>query len=93
MKRLLSTTISGTLEFLFEDNGYEVVGSTAGLYIWVKVGNDLAITEQLLGSRIVVAPGRTFGPGGEGFIRLALVPTLQECELAEQEIRECLTNN
>ena len=77
----------------FEDNGYEVVGSTAGLYIWVKVGDDLGIAEQLLRARIVVAPGRAFGPGGEGFIRLALVPTLQQCEQAEQEIRECLTNN
>jgi succinyldiaminopimelate transaminase len=77
----------------FEENGYEVVGSTAGLYIWIKVGDDLAMAEQLLNARIVVAPGRAFGPGGEGFIRLALVPTLQQCEQAEQEIRECLTNN
>ena len=29
-----------------------------------------------------VAPGSFFGPAGEGFLRLALVPTLAECERA-----------
>ena len=28
---------------------------------------------------IVVAPGPFFGPGGEGHVRAALVPTLEEC--------------
>jgi len=36
----------------------------------------------LLDAGIVVSPGRFFGEGGEGFIRLALVPTLEECQAA-----------
>jgi LL-diaminopimelate aminotransferase len=30
----------------------------------------------------MVAPGSFFGPEGEGYVRMALVPTLEECERA-----------
>jgi len=30
----------------------------------------------------VVSPGESFGPGGEGYFRLALVPTLPEIDRA-----------
>ncbi len=29
-----------------------------------------------------MAPGSSFGPGGEGYFRVALVPSLKECEEA-----------
>ena len=48
---------------------------TAGLYMWIDVGDDLAVTDRLLEGGVVVSPGRFFGDGGEGYIRLALVPT------------------
>jgi acetylornithine aminotransferase len=66
----------------FEAAGLEVAGSQAGLYVWLRVDDDLAAAEALLGAGIVVSPGRAFGPGGEGYLRLALVPTLEECERA-----------
>ncbi len=81
------------LRAAFEDRGYEVVGSTAGLYLWVKVADDLALADTLMSNRIMVTPGRVFGPGGEGYIRLALVPTIEECAHATEEIRRCLTNS
>jgi LL-diaminopimelate aminotransferase len=28
---------------------------------------------------IVVAPGSSFGPGGEGYVRVALVPDPEQC--------------
>jgi aspartate/methionine/tyrosine aminotransferase len=31
---------------------------------------------------IVVAPGSSFGAGGEGYVRVALVPDLDQCTLA-----------
>ena len=37
---------------------------------------------RLLEAGIIVAPGSSFGPGGEGFFRVALVPKLEECEEA-----------
>ncbi|MEX1286347.1 MAG: aminotransferase class I/II-fold pyridoxal phosphate-dependent enzyme [Acidimicrobiia bacterium] len=77
----------------FEAAGYPVVGSRAGLYLWVRVGDDVEVADRLLERRIVVSPGRVFGPGGEGHVRLALVPSVAECERAGEEIRACLTEH
>ncbi|MBI5157529.1 MAG: aminotransferase class I/II-fold pyridoxal phosphate-dependent enzyme [Acidimicrobiia bacterium] len=74
----------------FEEDGIEVVGSEAGLYLWVKVDDDVAATKRLLAEGVVVSPGRAFGPGGEGHIRLALVPTLDECADAAEVVAACL---
>jgi succinyldiaminopimelate transaminase len=76
----------------FEPLGYEVVGSEAGLYLWIKVGDDLATMDKLLQSGVVVSAGRFFGPGGEGYIRLALVPTLEDCAEAAEVVRTCLSS-
>lgn len=81
-RRTLFTAKRRILERAFDELGLEIVASRAGLYLWVRVGDDLAVTDRLLDAGIVVAPGRFFGEGGEGFIRLALVPTLEECEEA-----------
>ena len=70
--------------------GYPTIGSGAGLYIWLKVKDDVALTERLLEHGVVVSPGRVFGPGGEGHIRLALVPNLDECQQAIDVVETCL---
>jgi aspartate/methionine/tyrosine aminotransferase len=36
----------------------------------------------LLEKGIVVSPGESFGAGGEGYFRLALVPSLEQIERA-----------
>lgn len=74
----------------FEPAGLEIVGSEAALYVWVKVEDDVATTARLLDAGIVVSPGRAFGAGGEGYIRLALVPTLEECQEAAEAVIKCL---
>lgn len=76
----------------FEELGYEVVGSEAGIYLWVDIrGDENAAAKRLLESGVVVSPGSAFGAGGEGFLRFALVPTLQECGEAAEVLRACLT--
>jgi succinyldiaminopimelate transaminase len=75
----------------FDELGFEVVASRAAIYLWVAVGDDLGVTERLLEGGVVVSPGRIFGAGGEGFIRLALVPTLEETEQAAEVLRSCLS--
>lgn len=72
--------------------GLAVSGSEATFYLWVRVpgGDDAAYAEALLRQRVVVAPGRAFGAGGEGYVRLALVPSLAECEWAAEIWREAL---
>jgi succinyldiaminopimelate transaminase len=74
----------------FESVGHRVVASQAGLYLWVDVGDDVAVSGKLLDDGVVVSPGRAFGAGGEGYLRLALVPTLEECEAAVEVVQECL---
>jgi succinyldiaminopimelate transaminase len=66
------------------DAGIEVSGSEAGLYVWFRApgGDDAAYAEALLRERIVASPGRAFGPGGTGWLRLALVPTVEGCRAA-----------
>ena len=61
--------------------------------MWLKVPDDVEITARLLEGGVVVSPGRVFGPGGEGYIRLALVPALDECEEAVEVVTNCLSNS
>ncbi|HEX2098267.1 MAG TPA: succinyldiaminopimelate transaminase [Rubrobacteraceae bacterium] len=63
------------------------LSTRAGLYLWVEVpegygGDDEAYALRLLEEGIIVAPGSSFGPGGEGFFRIALVPNLEGCKQA-----------
>ncbi|MCZ7533503.1 MAG: aminotransferase class I/II-fold pyridoxal phosphate-dependent enzyme [Acidimicrobiia bacterium] len=89
-RRAIFTAKRRILERAFLDLGMDVVASRAGLYLWVKVGDDLAVTDKLLDQGVVVSPGRFFGTGGEGYIRLALVPALEECEQAAEALIEAL---
>ena len=79
------------LRSAFAEVSLDVVASRAGLYMWVAVDDDMAATDRLLDRGIVVSPGRFFGDGGEGYLRLALIPTLDECEAAAGAVVEALT--
>lgn len=74
----------------FAELGWPVAASKAGLYMWVKSPDDAAATERLLEAGVAVTPGRVFGAEGKGYIRLALVPSLEECEEAVEVIKKCL---
>jgi len=77
----------------FRERGLGVHGSEATLYLWVKVpaGLDSAgYALRLLEAGIVVAPGTAFG-AGEGYVRVALVPTLDECQAAIDQWRKVPT--
>ena len=74
----------------FESAGLEVIGSNAGLYLWIKVEDDMAAAKRLLGEGVVVSPGRAFGTGGEGHVRLALVPTVDECAAVVEVVARAL---
>lgn len=68
------------LPFL-RDRGIEVSGSDATFYVWFRApgGDSAAYAEALLAARIIASPGEAFGPGGAGWLRLALVPTVAAC--------------
>ena len=68
---------------VFEAAGIQHAGGDATFFLWLDAGeraDDHAT--RLLDRGVVLAPGSFFGPAGEGFLRLALVPTLAECERA-----------
>jgi len=74
---------------LCRTRGLTVHGSKAGLYVWVEVPagtTDVEYANRCREVGIVVAPGSFFcgssGDGQQRFVRLALVPTLDECKAA-----------
>jgi acetylornithine aminotransferase len=80
-----------TLLPVLEERGLRLAGSEATFYLWCDVGGSSEeLARRLLGHGIVVAPGAFFGAAGEGYVRFALVPTLEECERAAAILREVL---
>lgn len=74
-RQVFAAKRAAMLAFLAEA-GIEVSGSDATFYIWFRApgGDDAAYATALLTERIIVSPGRAFGPNGAGWCRLALVP-------------------
>jgi succinyldiaminopimelate transaminase len=62
------------------ERGYVVSGSQGAIYLWVRVpiANRELFFARLLENGIVVSPGESFGQAGEGYFRLALVPSLDQ---------------
>jgi succinyldiaminopimelate transaminase len=78
---------------LFERAGLRVAGSAATMYLWVATPDGEAsepFAERLLEAGVVVTPGAYLGPSGEGYVRLALVPTEDECAVAVERLEAML---
>jgi N-succinyldiaminopimelate aminotransferase len=78
---------------VLEANGWRVAGKDATMYLWVAVPDgepSEAAARRLLEHGIVVAPGSYLGDAGEGYIRVALVPTVEECERAARILEDVL---
>jgi succinyldiaminopimelate transaminase len=73
--------------------GIRVAGSAATMYLWLEVPSGERSEElatRLLEHGLIVSPGTFFGPSGEGYWRLALVPTQAECERAAEILEQVL---
>ncbi len=80
------------LEFLAR-KGVRVAGSEATMYLWLEVpGAETSegFAECLLEHGVLVAPGSYLGATGEGYFRLALVPSEQDCRRAIEILEEVL---
>jgi succinyldiaminopimelate transaminase len=79
------------LDFLAEA-GIRVSGSAATFYLWFAApgGDDVAYAEALLRQRVIASPGQAFGPAGGGWLRLALVPSVEGCKEAVAIWREAI---
>jgi len=61
------------------------VGGEGAFYLWVRVPEgetSETYASRLAGRGILAVAGSSFGPSGSGFIRLAMVPTLDDCKRA-----------
>ncbi len=61
------------------------VGGEGAFYLWVHVPpgeTSDSYAARLAERGILAVPGNRFGPTGAGFIRLAMVPTLDDCKKA-----------
>jgi succinyldiaminopimelate transaminase len=78
---------------LFTRKGLELAGSEATMYLWVRApagDSSEAFAARLLERGVVVSPGSYFGPAGEGYVRFALVPSLEDCVRAVAILEEVL---
>ncbi len=81
---------------LFARKGLRVTGSQATMYLWLTVPrgeipeSSEAFAERLLEHGVLVAPGSYLGAAGEGYVRLALVPSEDDCRRAIEILDELL---
>lgn len=73
---------------LFARKGVRVAGSEATMYLWLAIPrgetseSSEAFSERLLERGVLVTPGSYLGAAGEGYVRLALVPSEDDCRRA-----------
>jgi acetylornithine aminotransferase len=68
-----------------ERKSIRLAGSTATMFLWLEVpGGETSegLASRLLQHGLIVSPGTFFGPAGDGYWRMALVPTEDECRRA-----------
>jgi succinyldiaminopimelate transaminase len=76
-----------------EGKGIRVAGGGATMFLWLEVPeaeSSDAFAARLLEYGVIVSPGTFFGPAGEGYWRMALVPTEEECMRAAAILTEVL---
>ena len=78
---------------LFGRKGIRAAGSEATMYLWFEVPTPQtseAFAERLLEHGILVTPGSYLGAAGEGYFRVALVPSEEECARAVEILEAAL---
>jgi acetylornithine aminotransferase len=76
-----------------QHKGIRVAGKAATMFLWLEVPDgeaSEAFAERLLEHGLIVSPGTFFGPSGEGFWRIALVPSEDECRRGARILEEKL---
>lgn len=76
-----------------EGLGWERPNAHGSMFVWAKLPggrtDSMAFCEELMEKAgVVVTPGASFGPSGEGHVRMALVPPPDQIALAVEAIRE-----
>src|SRR3954454_5199964 len=78
---------------VLERKGIRVAGGAATMYLWLETPageTSEELAARLLEQGLVVSPGSFFGAAGDGYWRLALVPTEEECRRAAEILEQVL---
>ncbi len=78
---------------VLERKGCRDAGGPSTMYLWLAVPagqQSESFALRLLERGLVVAPGSYLGVSGEGYVRLALVPTEEQCSAAAAILEEVL---
>jgi succinyldiaminopimelate transaminase len=78
---------------VLEQKGIRLAGGSATMYLWLAAPDGESseqLAARLLDHGLVVSPGSFFGAAGEGYWRIALVPTLEECRRAAAILEQVL---
>jgi len=78
---------------VLERKGIRIAGSVATMYLWLEAPSGETSEEvaaRLLEHGLIVSPGSFFGAAGDGYWRLALVPTVDECRRAAAILKDVL---
>jgi succinyldiaminopimelate transaminase len=78
---------------VLERKGIRVAGSAATMYLWLEAPSGETseqVAARLLEHGLIVSPGSFFGAAGDGYWRLALVPTEDECRRAAEILEAVL---
>ena len=78
---------------LFARKGVRVPGREATMYLWAAVPDgdtSEGFAERLLEHGVLITPGSYLGTAGEGYVRVALVPSEDECARAVEILERVL---
>jgi succinyldiaminopimelate transaminase len=78
---------------LLERKGIRLAGGSATMYMWLAVPDGESsegFAGRLLEHGVLVSPGSYLGPSGEGYARIALVQTEDQCARAVEILDEAL---
>jgi acetylornithine aminotransferase len=72
----------------FERFGWTIEASEASFFLWARApgGDDVAFVERLMRVGVIALPGSFLDPAGAGYVRWALVPTLEQCREAVERM-------
>lgn len=79
--------------------GFEVASPDGAFYLFAKIpakfGTDSwkFVRELAQNARVALIPGVSFGPGGEGYVRLSYAASMQDLQTAATRIQAYVNNN
>ena len=72
----------------FERFGWTIEAGEASFFLWTRApgGDDVAFVERLMRVGVIALPGSFLDAAGAGYVRWALVPTLDQCRQAVERM-------